>query len=362
MSDLLLNRSIKILLLLFLVIGALYFGAPFLVPITFAMFFSFLLLPLVLWLQARGLGHGLSVFLALLLLMFVFVGVGWLVGWQLSNMMTDMQAIKDNFSLKSHQVALYINNTFGISIAKQQEFIQQKTSLLGSAISTTVASMGAILTKTIIVLVYTFLFIYYRSHFRRFLLLLMGRGDQAKAMEVTDDAGVVTQRYITGLASMIFCLWIMYGIGFSLIGIKNAVFFAILCGLLELIPYIGNLAGNLITIFGVIIQNGSNFMILEVLIVYSIVQFMQTYLLAPLIVGSVVRINPVATIAGLVAGELVWGIPGMVLVIPLLGIVKIAFDHIESLKPFGFLLGEDHPSKTPFLERVKGWFGKTKKA
>lgn len=352
----LLNKSIKVLLFVILLLIALYFGGTFLVPITFAVFFSFLLLPVSNWLEKKGLNKAFAIFLSVLLLVLAFVLIGWLLSWQLGEMAQDKEAMKQNFNHKSQQVAMYLNEKFGISLAKQQQFLKQQTSNIGGAITTAVSSIGSILTKTIIVLVYTFLFIYYRGHFRKFLMQMMERDNQQKAMEVVDSAGVVTQRYINGLFGMIFCLWIMYGIGFSIIGVKNAVFFAILCGLLELVPYVGNLTGNAITILGVIIQNGSNAMILGVLIVYSIVQFIQSYLLAPLIVGKVVRINPIATIAGLVGGELLWGVAGMVLVIPMLGIAKIIFDHVEPLKPFGFLLGEESRSDSNIFDRVKKRF------
>ncbi len=352
----LLNKSIKILLFIILLLTALYFGGSFLVPVTFAIFFAFLFLPVSQWLEKRGTGRGLAAFLAVLLLIAAFAVIGSLLTWQLSHMADDMNAMKENFGKKSEQIAAYINKTFGISSPRQKQFIKQQTSSIAYTVSSAVASIGTILTKTIIVLVYTFLFIYYRSHFRKFIMQLMQRDKQQETMEVIDNSGKLTQRYITGLFSMIFCLWIMYGIGFSLIGIKNAVFFAILCGLLELIPYVGNLTGNAITILGIIIHDGSNIMIIEELAVYAIVQFIQTYLLAPLIVGKVVRINPIATIVGLVGGEIVWGVPGMVLVIPLLGIIKIICDHIEPLKPFGFLLGEEKESKSNVFDKIKKRF------
>jgi predicted PurR-regulated permease PerM len=355
----LLNQSIKILFFIVLLITALYFGASFLVPITFGVFFSFLLLPVSIWLEGKGISKGLATVMGVLLLVIGFAAIGWLLSWQVSNMAEDTTAIKENFSKKSNQVAQFVNKTFGISLQKQQQYMRQQTASIANKASATVASIGGILTKMIIVLVYTFLFIYYRSHFRRFIMQLVEKDKQQEAMEVIDRAGKVTQRYITGLFSMIFCLWIMYGIGFTIIGVKNAVFFAILCGLLELIPYVGNLTGNAITILGVILQSGSNMMILEVLVVYSVVQFIQSYLLAPLIVGRVVRINPVATIVGFVGGEAIWGVPGMVLVIPILGITKIIFDHVEPLKPYGFLLGEEKKSNTNVIDKIKKWFKKT---
>ena len=141
------------------------------------------------------------------------------------------------------------------------------------------------------------------------------------------------------------CLWVMYSIGFSIVGVKYAVFFAILCGLLEIVPFIGNLTGNLLAIIMVIIQGGGAGMVLAVLVTYAIVQFLQTYLLEPLVVGAEVNINPLSTIIILVLGELIWGIPGLILAIPLLGIIKIICDHIEPLKPFSFLIGHDRKKK-----------------
>ena len=152
---------------------------------------------------------------------------------------------------------------------------------------------------------------------------------------------------------MIVCLWIMYSIGFSIVGVKYAVLFAIICGLLEIIPFIGNLTGTLLAILMVVIQGGGTGMVLGVVVTYLIVQFLQTYLLEPLVVGAEVNINPLFTIIILVLGELVWGIPGMVLAIPLLGIVKIICDHIPSLKPYGYLIGSDRKKKKILLKRKK---------
>ncbi|MGI8634470.1 MAG: AI-2E family transporter [Segetibacter sp.] len=208
-----------------LLLTALYFGGSFLVPVTFAIFFAFLFLPVSQWLEKRGTGRGLAAFLAVLLLIAAFAVIGSLLTWQLSHMADDMNAMKENFGKKSEQIAAYINKIFGISSPRQKQFIKQQTSSIAYTVSSAVASIGTILTKTIIVLVYTFLFIYYRSHFRKFIMQLMQRDKQQETMEVIDNSGKLTQRYITGLFSMIFFLWIMYGIGFSLIGIKNAVFF-----------------------------------------------------------------------------------------------------------------------------------------
>src|SRR5690606_22831295 len=187
----------------------------------------------------------------------------------------------------------------------------------------------------------TYLLLFYRSRLKNFLLKLTAPKDQEKAMEIVDSVSQVAANYMTGLAKMIVVLWILYGVGFTAIGVENALFFAVICGLLELIPFIGNLTGTAITVLGVTAKGGETNMILGVIMIYGVVQFGQTYLLEPLIVGSEVHINPLFTIFSLVAAEAVWGIPGMILAIPLTGMIKIICDRIPRLQPYGYLIGSD---------------------
>ena len=149
----------------------------------------------------------------------------------------------------------------------------------------------------------------------------------------------------------------MYGIGFSIVGVKNSIFFAMLCGLLEIVPFIGNLTGTALTLIMALSQGGGANMAIGILITYGCVQFIQTYILEPLVVGAQVKINPLFTIIAIVIGELIWGIPGMILAIPLLGIAKIIFDNVDSLKPYGFLIAEEKKKgDTSFVDKIKGWF------
>lgn len=89
-------------------------------------------------------------------------------------------------------------------------------------------------------------------------------------------------RYLIGLFNMVAVLWILYTVGFSLVGLKGALFFAIVCGLLEIVPFLGNLVGNLIAVLAVLAQGGDGRMVLGILGVYIVVQFLQTYISNPL--------------------------------------------------------------------------------
>lgn len=219
------------------------------------------------------------------------------------------------------------------------------------------SSISGFLVNTLLVLVYLFLFLYFRKHLKNSILKLVPQAEKSRTNKIIHDSTSVSQKYLSGLSMMIVILWIMYGIGFSVAGVKNAFFFAILCGLLEVVPFVGNITGTVLTIIASMATGGSSNVIIGILIVYGLVQFIQTYILEPLVVGEEISINPLFTIIGLVVGELVWGIPGMVMALPVLGMVKVIFDNIDALKPYGFLIGSQKKENN-LKDKVKKLFRK----
>jgi predicted PurR-regulated permease PerM len=362
MNDQLLNRSVKVLLVVFLTGYILFHARPFLVPLTFAGLLSMLLLPLSLKLEHWGIGRGLSIVLSILVLVLFFAGVISLLAWQVSDISSNSAQIEKSITEKVQQVRQVVTQSLGIPQQKQQEILQKQQQSSGNQLSSTIsgafAAFGTFLTNALLVLVYIFLFMYFRTRLKNFVLKLVPQDSKQKTVKVIDQSRKVAQKYIMGMGLMIVGLWIMYGIGFSIVGVKNAIFFAILCGLLEIIPFVGNLLGNALTVIMTLAQGGSMNAVIGILIVYALVQFIQSYILEPMVVGSEVSINPVFTIVGIIAGEFVWGIPGMILAIPIMGIMKIICDNVEPLKPYGYLMGEDKKDKTSWGDKIKGLFGK----
>jgi predicted PurR-regulated permease PerM len=338
-----LKKTALILLILVLILVILYFGKSFLVPVTFAALLATLLHPASRWLQRKGVNRALSILLSMILLVGFFAGLIALLSWQVADLAKDAPQIEKQVTERYQQVQEYVNKTLNISPKKQQEIIdEQKSSGSGKAggmLTGIVSSLGGFVTDIILTLVYIFLFMYYKDHLKKFVVRLAPDDKKEVALQIIHDSAKVSQQYLTGLAMMIGALWVMYGIGFSIVGVKSPVFFAILCGMLEIIPFIGNIIGTTLTLAVSVMQGGGTNLIIGILVTYGVVQFVQTYLLEPLVVGAEVNINPLFTILCLVAGEMVWGLPGMILAIPVTGIAKIVFDHIEPLKPFGELIG-----------------------
>jgi predicted PurR-regulated permease PerM len=341
-----LSQTLRLLLLFILSAIILYFSQSVLIPLTFGGVLAMLLLPMSRWLENKGLHRGVSSAVSLVFFALMVIGLVLLLHWQIGDLLKDFSKLQDQLSNLLDQVKDYVRSQFGITNRQQQQILKEQQSggmekAAGMAIGTLISTLS-LMVSAVLVLVYVFLFLYFRSHFKNFVVRLVSVENKPVAEKIMNLASQVTQKYLTGLGIMIVMLWVMYGIGFSIVGIKNAIFFAILCGILEIIPFAGNITGTSITVLIVFAQGGSIDMVAGVLITYAIVQFTQTYLLEPLVVGNQVNLNPLFTIVIIVIGEALWGISGMVLAIPLLGMFKVMCDHIEPLKPYAYLVGNQN--------------------
>ena len=357
-----LQYSIYILLFIILSVTVLFFSRGFLIPIALSGVLAMLFTGLSNKLEGFGIKRAFSALIALLFFLIIISVIFSLLTWQLNAFSDNMENMKERLLSLIEHVRTWLNEKIGISNQQQEAIIKQQRSQnaqsQGNILANFAIGMLGIVVNIILVLVYTYLFLLYRSRIKIFILKLVPAKDYQQAEEIIQQSTKVSQQYLAGLAAMILMLWVLYGIGFSLVGVKSALFFAILCGLLEIIPFVGNITGTSITIMAVIAQNGQGEKILGVVAVYLIVQFFQTYILEPLIVGNQVNINPLFTIMVLVVGESVWGIAGMILAIPLLGIVKIICDHIPYLQPYGYLIGTDRKQKKGIITKVKKMFHK----
>ncbi|MBL7893459.1 MAG: AI-2E family transporter [Bacteroidia bacterium] len=355
------SSILKNLLIVFLVFAGLYYAKGFLMPLSVAAVMATLFLPFCNWMERNRVPKGIAALICLLTLLLVATAIGALLGWQIAELTDDIVLIKQRALETGARIQQYIFYHLGISAERQMEILKdQRPSVIG-VIPMMAGSLANVFTDFVLVLVYIFFLLYYRIHIKHFLLKLSPPAQRDEMSHVVFRASHVSQQYLVGLAKMIVCLWIMYGIGFSVLGVKNAIFFAIICGLLEIVPFIGNITGTTITVLVAAVNGASLTMLGGVVVTYAIVQLIQGWILEPLIVGAQVKINALFTIIALVIGELVWGIPGIFLAIPLTAMIKIVCDHIESLKPYGFLMGEIETGQGDLgmVKKLKSWFNKS---
>ena len=173
------------------------------------------------------------------------------------------------------------------------------------------------------------------------MLQLFKEQEHELVATVIEKTKRITIKYMTGLLIEVVIYGTLSAIGFAILGIKQGIFFGYLGGILNLIPYLGALIGAVLPMLAALVYKDSLFYALGVLGVVLVVQFIDNNFITPKVVAGYIRINALATVIVIIIGGALWGIAGMVLFLPLLGILKIIFDNIPSLKPFGYLIGED---------------------
>jgi len=359
-------RAVLYLLLLMLLFGGLYFAGGVLVPLALAAMLAMLFLPLSRWLEGKGMNRTVAAVCCIVILLAAISLFFFLLSWRIANLQADLDQVEAQAKSYLSQLQSFVNDRIGVSKKQQEELLKQSQSGGAGAASYLAQLAGSLLsslTTAVLILIYIFLLINSRRHFKNFVLKLIKSEQRAETLRIMEETTGVAQRYVSGLAKMIGCLWVMYGIGFSIVGVHNAVFFAILCGTLEIVPFVGNITGTCITILMALAQGGGAGMAVNVMITYGIIQFTQSYILQPLVVGKDVDLNAFFSIFVLVVGEVVWGIGGMVLAIPLLGMLKIVFDHVTPLKPYGYLIGSGDEKKSgpTLMEKIKAWFSLRRK-
>lgn len=335
-----LTSLLEKVLLVFLFIIFIYYGKIFLLPLCFGGILATLFLPFCQFMERNKIPKILAVIACLLTLLLIISGIISVLGWKISGILNDINQMKEKIIEASNNFQQYIFQQFDITVADQLIIIAREQPSYTDILQTTAGSISALLTNLIVIYLYFLFLLYYRGHIKQFLLKLSKENNRAEMENIILNTTKVSQQYLIGISKVIMCLWILYSIGFSLIGVKNAIFFAVLCGFLEIIPYLGNIFGTFITIFIAGIQGGDITLLVSIAVVYIIVQTFQGWVLEPFILGSQVKINPLFTIIVLILGKLLWGIPGIILAIPLTAMFKIVCDHVESLKPYGFLIGE----------------------
>jgi len=327
-------------------------GSNIIVPIFFAILLANLLLPVTRFLAARKFNHTLSILLPVALSVILGVGVIYLMSIQVLHFMDDVPALKERVNEVSDSLQRWIKESTNIPVRRQNQYLNETVDDLKERapqlVGKTFVSVTSVLIYVVLLPLYTFLILYYRATIKAFLIGVFKNGSAKKVNEVLTESTTIAQQYIAGLLIETTLVFILNTIGFLILGIKYAVFLALLAALLNLIPYVGMLIANVVCILITLVSSASAGDAIWVGVILAAVQFFDNNFGMPLIVGNKVRINALVTIIGVLLGGTLCGIPGMFLAIPALAFLKVVFDNVPELNPWGVLLSDHerpHPKK-----------------
>ncbi len=357
------RRSIEIvgLFVVGLIIVA---GKMVVMPLLTALYISIVLLPVYRFLVRYRIPNVIAITLSILML---FIGVGsiiWFFSAQLGGLISDFPQIKENVMLHLHSLSDWINSKVNFSTEEQMEvFNEQSTKLLdnaGSMVGGTVATFSSVFIFLGLLPIYIFLILFYRNLLMRFIFYWFPEKDYDRVSEGIKETESIVKSYLVGLLIQISYITVLLGGILMLFGIKHALLIGVIFAILNLIPYVGALFGNIIGVLLTLTSSQELGPVITVLLAIAAVQFLDNNILMPKIVGSKVKINALASIVGVVIGGNLAGIPGMFLSLPTIAILKIVCDRTDNLKQWGVLLGDSIPTKNPMyvalvkLRRKKG--------
>jgi predicted PurR-regulated permease PerM len=362
-DSILLLKKLAFSLLTLVLIGAiLSLGKNIILPLMFAILLATLLLPVVNYLQQKKFPVFLSIILPLIVSLLTILGVLYFLSTQIAHFFDDWETLKERVDGLLNTVQRWISQNFNIGTRQQEEYINETTEKVKTEApkiaGRTFLSLTGSFSYLILLPIYTFLTLYYKNTIKHFFLELFNKSDQNKVVETLHACSHVSQRYISGLLIETSIVFSLNTLGFVILGIQYAVFLALFAALLNLIPYIGMLIANIFCMLITLLTSKDPTDALWVAGILALVQFFDNNIGMPLIVGNNVRINALATIVGVLVGGALCGIPGMFLAIPGLAVLKVVFDRVEPLQPWGILIGDETPVrgelKTPkFLKRKR---------
>jgi len=338
----------------------LYITQSIVVPLVFAVIIAIVLSPVVDFLVRKRMNRVFAIVLAILLTLLLISGLIAVIFYQISLLTESWPELIANISGMLNQtisgVAAYIGvnpeNIHAWIATTQKELVNFNSSALGQTLMT----VGSALAMFFLIPVYVFLFLLYQPIILEFIHQIAGDDSKLQIKDVVSQTKAVVQHYLVGLLMEAGIIAVLNIGALLLLGIPYAILLGILAALLNLIPYLGGIVGVGLPMAIALATMPTAWYAVYVLVAFYAIQLIDNNYVVPKIVASKVKINALFSIIVVLAGNALWGIPGMFLSLPLLAIVKLTCDNFEHLKPWGFLLGDTLPpliAIKPIFKRKK---------
>lgn len=344
-----LDYTYKLLVVTALVITAVVLIQDIIIPFAFAGILSVVMLPAVKKLEDRKLGTAVSISIVLLVTIVMLGLFLWLIIDQVVGLVNDLPNLQTKLEAFINQTSRTLKRDFGISTAEQNKMVADAMRSVSQYLGSILLSTTNVISALVQIPIYIFLFLIYRDKFRDFFLSLL----HSEELSWKKDVERVIQGYISGLFLVTMIIAALNTIGLLIVGIDHAIFFGILSGVLTIIPYVGIIIGALFPVIMALITKDSIWYTIGVIIVFSVVQFLEGNFITPRITGSKVSINALAAIIALLIGGKILGIAGMILAVPGIGLLKILLSHSHRLKPFVILLEDSAGKKEAIVVEKK---------
>jgi predicted PurR-regulated permease PerM len=344
------KRSIE-LLGLCLIIALFSVANAIIMPLLMAFFISLMLLPMFRFLRKIKIPEIIAIVLVILAAALIVILILGFLSLQIASLVKDFPQLEKNLNQHWTTLSDWVNRNLNLSADQQIKVLQEQgTNLLnnaGSYLSGAALSLTGVFVFMGLLPIYIFLILFYKNLLLRFIFLWFNRDDHPQVESALRETEVMVKSYLIGLMIQVTYMTVLLGGILMIVGIKHAMLIAIIFAVLNLIPYVGALIGNIIGVLLTLTSSPELWHVFAVLIVITVVQFLDNNILMPRIVGSKIKINALVSIIGVIIGGTLAGVSGMFLSLPMIAILKIIFDHTTEFRHWGILLGDERPGLSP---------------
>jgi predicted PurR-regulated permease PerM len=334
----------------FALILTLYIGKNIIVPIVFATIIAIVLNPVVNYLIKIKFNKIISITIAVVVAITVVLTIFYILSTQISTFSESYPQLKQKFTQTSTEFVRWVSETFNIKVSKINAWTRetQTEAINDFALAESLSEVGHMVMLFLLLPVYLFMILYYKPLLLDFIRRLFRTEHHDIVGQVLNSTKTIIQTYLVGLFFELIIVATLNSLGLLLLGIEYAIILGIIGAILNLIPYLGGIIAIALPMAIAFVTKDSLTYPILVFCIYILIQFIDNNFIIPKIVASRVKLNALISIIVVFIGGAIWGIAGMFLSIPLVAIIKVICDHIEALKPWGFLLGDIVPTASKF--------------
>ena len=322
--------------------AVLYFTQSIIVPIIYSTIIAIVLSPMVGYLTKKKVNQVVAISITLFLFIAITITIITLLSVQMMQFSESFPKLIEKINQFADSMELWAADRFNVSKLKIHSLVLKKRTEIigdgGALIGQTIISTGSKLIVLLLIPVYVFMILLYQNHLIKFIHKLFSRKEYGEVDDVLSSTKVIVQSYLVGLLLEALIMAFLNSATLLIIGIEYAILLGVLGAIVNVIPYVGGIISIIPPAIIAIISNSPSDALL-VIVAYLVIQFFDVHYIVPKVVASKVKINALISVIVVLAGGALWGLPGTFLSIPLTAVIKVIFDHIEPVKPWGFLLG-----------------------
>lgn len=330
-----LNRLFQISIIAAIFIGALLFFKSLLIPLAYAVFISFVLYPIMMRLIRLGTPEFLAILIPILLTGAVFFMLVMLLSYELSMLDERWAQLQISAIPWLHDLQHQLEDRFNWSIDAQFDWlrraVEKYSTNAGEILKDIIHASSTMLIYLVIIPIYTYLILAYRKKLVRFIISFFPASRRDEAGVALYETIHMFTAFIKGMVMVYLIVGILNSLGLLLLGVSNPFFYGILTAVMTIIPYLGIIVSSLLPISISWISSGSMVQPVGIVVVFAIVQYLEANLIFPYVVGKQINLNTLVSLIAIFAGGIIWGVSGMILILPLVAIFRIFASHFEGL-------------------------------